>query len=307
MRIGVDLGGTKIEVILLDKKGNEVLRKRCKTPQGHYEDTIKAIVELILAVEKEGNVKSPASVGIGIPGAVSPKTGLIQNSNSLCLIGKALDEDLKAILKRPIRLENDANCFVLSEATDGAGENKPIVFGVILGTGVGGGITVNSKLVVGPDAITGEWGHNPLPRFLPCDVNDGVPRDCYCGKKGCIETYLSGPSFSYHHELMFSEKRLAAEIYEKMLEGDQSCKKSYDIYVDRLARALSGVINFLNPHVIVFGGGVSNMNQLYTDVPKAWEKYVFVEHPLVELKKAKWGDSSGVRGAAWLWPEGESI
>ena len=271
LRIGVDLGGTKIELIALDGSGREVLRERIPTPQGNYEATVSTVVSLIGNAEK--TLKAKASVGIGIPGALSRTTGLVKNANSTCLIGHDLKGDLEKALGREIRIENDANCFALSEAMDGAGRGAKVVFGVILGTGVGAGIVVNGEVLIGPNAIAGEWGHNPLP--LPRKEDLPLP-DCYCGRKGCIEAYLSGPAL-------------------------QKDAENLDRYEERLARALAGVINILDPDVVVLGGGISGIQRLYTNVPVLWQPYIFSDHAETRLLPPAHGDSSGGRGAAWLW------
>lgn len=267
-RIGIDLGGTKTEAITLEAGGREVFRKRVPTPRGDYEATLKTIASLV-AEAGEG------TVGVGIPGALSHATGLVKNANSTWLIGKPLQQDLERVLGREVRIANDANCFALSEATDGAAAGAEVVFGVILGTGVGGGIVVRGRIVEGANAIAGEWGHNPLP--LP-RAEDMPLRPCYCGRAGCIETYLSGPA----------------------LERDGG-EPALDLYCERLARALAGVINILDPDVIVLGGGVSNIARLYDQVPKLWPRHVFSDHIATRLLPPRHGDSSGVRGAAWLW------
>jgi fructokinase len=270
-RIGIDLGGTKIELIALDAAGREILRTRIATPQGDYPATLHAVKSLVLDAERA--LKATASVGLGMPGALSRATGLVKNANSTCLIGRDLKGDLEKALGRELRLENDANCFALSEAVDGAGKGARVVFGVILGTGVGGGIVVEGKVLVGANAIAGEWGHNPLP--LPRKEDLPLP-DCYCGRKGCIEAYLSGPA----------------------LEKDG---KNLERYEERLARALAGVINILDPDTIVLGGGISNIQRLYANVPVLWRPYVFSDQVATKLLPPVHGDSSGVRGAAWLW------
>jgi fructokinase len=270
-RIGVDLGGTKIELLALDDSGQEIFRKRVPTPQGDYEATVAAVVSLVADAEKE--IKAKASIGIGMPGALSRVTGLVKNANSTCLIGRDLKGDLERRLQREVRLANDANCFALSEAVDGAGQGAEVVFGVILGTGVGGGIVVRGKVLTGPNAIAGEWGHNPLP--LPRKEDLPLP-DCYCGRKGCIEAFLSGPALAR--------------------DGN-----NLERYEERLARALAGVINILDPDVIVLGGGISNIESLYTKVPERWRPYVFSDDVRTRLVRPVHGDSSGVRGAAWLW------
>ena len=276
MRIGIDLGGTKIEGIALDEAGRELARRRVPTPHGDYRGTIQAIAALVETFESAAD--SRGTVGVGLPGALSRVTGLVKNANSTCLIGRPLQADLEAALARPVRLANDANCFALSEAVDGAGRCARVVFGVILGTGVGGGIVVDGHVLEGPNAIAGEWGHNPLPRAS----GDDLPlRPCYCGRAGCIETYLCGPALER--------------------EGGSANEAAITRYERRLARALAGVINVLDPDVIVLGGGVSNVERLYSTVPKVWRAQVFSDHVATRLAKHRHGDSSGVRGAAWLW------
>ncbi|PCI36835.1 MAG: transcriptional regulator [Elusimicrobia bacterium] len=292
MRIGVDLGGTKIEVLALSDAGKELVRDRVETPQGNYEKTIEAVRTLIEKVEEETGEKAP-HIGIGTPGSLSPKTSLIQNSNSVCLIGKPLDKDLESALKRPVHMANDADCFALSEATDGAAAKYQSVFGAILGTGVGGGIVVNVKILAGPNNIAGEWGHNPLP--WPQDHERPGP-ECYCGKSGCIEQFLSGPALERDHGGTLKGDEIASQA--KM--GDAFSQDALDRYAQRLARALASVINLLDPHAIVLGGGVSNIDLLYERVPALWGDYVFTGTPRTKLLKARYGDSSGVRGAAWL-------
>jgi fructokinase len=283
LRIGVDLGGTKIEAIALDRD-REVFRKRIPSPRGDYRATIKAMASL---VEEAGE----GSVGVGIPGALSRTTGLVKNANSTWLNGRPLKQDLEQALGREVKLENDANCFALSEAADGAGKGARVVFGVILGTGVGGGIVVDGKLLTGVNAIAGEWGHNPLPLPTPADLP--LP-PCYCGRAGCIETYLSGPALAReHHRLAgvaLSPEQIALQHAESM-----------DLYAERLARALASVINVVDPDVIVLGGGLSNAERLYQDLPALWSQYVFSDHVATRLARNVHGDSSGVRGAAWLW------
>jgi fructokinase len=284
MRIGIDLGGTKIEAIALDGS-REVLRRRIPTPRGDYAATIAAVASLVHEIGE-------GSVGVGIPGALSRITGLVKNANSTWLIGKPLKQDLEQALQREVRLENDANCFALSEAIDGAGRGAAVVFGVILGTGVGGGVVVAGKLLTGPNAIAGEWGHNPLPAPTPEDLP--LPT-CYCGRLGCIETYLSGPGLARDYERA-TGKRLATEEIVSLEDG------ALARYEERLARALASVINVLDPDVIVLGGGMSNVARLYTSVPRLWSRHVFSDHVATRLARHAHGDSSGVRGAAWLWP-----
>ena len=286
LRIGVDLGGTKIEALAIDATGREQFRKRVLTPRGDYAATLAAVAALVHDI-------GAGSVGVGIPGALSRLTGLVKNANSTWLIGKPLKEDLERLLERPVRVENDANCFALSEAIDGAGQGASVVFGVILGTGVGAGIVIERKVLIGRNAIAGEWGHNPLP--LPSAKDLPLPT-CYCGRAGCVETYLSGPALEREHERLTQERKSAQEI--AALDGE-----AMDRYVERLARALAGVINVLDPDVIVLGGGLSNIERLYTDVPRLWTRYVFSDHVATRLVRNKHGDSSGVRGAAWLWNE----
>src|SRR2546428_4189425 len=286
MRIGVDLGGTKIEALALDPKGREVFRKRVLTPRGDYAATLDAVAALVKEI-------GPGTVGVGIPGALSRVTGLVKNANSTWLLGRPVKPDLERALGREVRLDNDANCFALSEAIDGAGQGAPVVFGVILGTGVGAGIVVERKVLVGRNAIAGEWGHNPLPLPAPADLP--LPA-CYCGRAGCIETYLSGPGLERDHEQLTQEKRSARDIVS--LDGE-----ARDRYIQRLARALAGVINLLDPDVIVLGGGMSNVERLYTEVPRRWARYVFSDQVATRLVRNAHGDSSGVRGAAWLWDE----
>jgi len=277
VRIGIDLGGTKIEGIALDDAGRVLFRQRQATPRGDYAGTLSAIAALV--GEIESTTGDRGTIGIGIPGALSRVTGLVKNANSTWLIGKPLQADLESVLQRPVRLANDANCFALSEAVDGAGQGARVVFGVILGTGVGGGIVVDGRLLDGPNAIAGEWGHNPLP--LP--AGDDLPlRPCYCGRAGCIETYLCGPALQQEREV----------------GDDEAAFARYEV---RLARALAGVINLLDPDVIVLGGGVSNVERLYGNVPRLWQAHVFSDHVATRLAKHVHGDSSGVRGAAWLW------
>lgn len=296
MRIGIDLGGTKIEGIALDDDGVELIRQRIPTPQGDYKATLIEIQTLINYIETETGQRG--SIGIATPGAISPATGLMKNSNSVCMNGKPVLDDLSALLKREIRIANDANCFALSEATDGAAENTHVVFGVIIGTGTGGGIVVDGRLLEGPNAIAGEWGHNPLP--WPQDIELPGP-DCYCGKNGCIETYLSGPALTRDHELYANIILDAETIVGKALFGDEDAIETLQRYEDRLARALAHVINILDPDVIVLGGGMGNIKRLYKNVPKIWGAYVFSDQVKTKLLAPRYGDSSGVRGAAWLW------
>jgi fructokinase len=290
IRIGVDIGGTKIEALALDPAGREVFRKRVATPRGDYDATISAVKGLVAEIDSSSGVRG--SVGIGIPGALSRATGLVKNANSTWLIGRPLKQDLEKAIGREVRLENDANCFALSEAVDGAGQGAEVVFGVILGTGVGGGIVVDGRVLTGPNAIAGEWGHNPLP--LPTASDLPLP-PCYCGRVGCIETYLSGPGLARDHKAVTGESASPEEIVERSSD-------TISRYEERLARALATVINLLDPDVIVLGGGMSNIERLYGEVPRLWGQHVFSDRVTTRLARHAHGDSSGVRGAAWLWP-----
>ncbi len=297
MRIGIDLGGTKIEAIALDKEGMPLARRRTKTPRGDYRETLNGIISLVEAIEADFGCTG--SIGIAAPGALSPESGRIKNSNSEWLIGKPLAEDMEIQLGRPVRLANDADCFALSEAVDGAGASAGTVFGVILGTGVGSGIAIGSKLLQGPNAISGEWGHNPLP-WASDEERPGPP--CYCGHAGCIETFLSGPGLARDHSAETGETKTAYEIAAAASVGNGPSSATMKRYETRLAKALASVINLIDPDIIVLGGGVSNIMRLYDTVPKLWKDYVFSDSVRTHLAQARHGDSSGVRGAAWLWP-----
>jgi fructokinase len=299
MRIGVDLGGTKIEAVALAADGRELFGQRVAAPQRDYAQSVGAIVDLVAGLESHTGQRG--SVGVGIPGVISPATGLVKNANSTWLIGHPLADDLSRALDRPVRLANDANCFALSEATDGAGARAPTVFGVILGTGTGGGVVVNGQIVEGANLIGGEWGHNPLPS--PGDEERPGP-SCYCGRHGCIETFLSGPGLTRDHAMATGEMLDPAAIVARANagEGDPRAIATLTRYHDRLARALGSIINVLDPHVIVLGGGLSKIDSLYDAVPKRWGVYVFSDRVDTKLVRAKHGDASGVRGAAWLWP-----
>lgn len=292
MRIGIDLGGTKTEVIVLDESGEPRLRHRVPTIRDDYAATLRSLNELVSSVETE--VGCRCNVGIGIPGITSPASGLIKNANSTWLIGQPFATDLETLLQRPIRLANDANCFALSEAVDGAAAGADVVFGVILGTGVGGGIVINGQLLTGPNAIAGEWGHNPLP-WPSYDELPG-PK-CYCGRSGCIETFLSGPGLSADHLQHTGQQLNAAEIAATP-DGAVTLQR----HAERLARALATVINLLDPDVIVLGGGLSNIDSIYREVPKLLPRWSFSDQLTTSLVRNQHGDSSGVRGAAWLWP-----
>jgi len=297
MRIGIDLGGTKIEAILLDDANRERFRKRVETPRGDYEATLGAVAALVREIESAFALKR-APVGIGTPGALSPKTGRIRNCNSTWLIDRPLDRDLERLLDRPVALANDADCFALSEASDGAAAGARCVFGVILGTGVGGGIVVRGRLLDGPNRIAGEWGHNPLPWPEPNEL-PGPP--CYCGRSGCIESFLSGPGLARDYESAAGQCLEAREIVRRATENrDEACAARLRVYEHRLAKSLASVINLLDPDVIVLGGGLSNIPTLYENVPRLWGEFVFSDCVLTRLVRALHGDSSGVRGAAWL-------
>ena len=298
MRIGIDLGGTKIEGIALADNGQQLLRKRVPTPAGDYRATLQMIKSLVDDIES--TLGRQGSIGIGTPGAISPSTGRLKNSNSVCMNGKPVDEDIRQLLQRDIRIANDANCFALSEATDGAGAGSSVVFGVIVGTGTGAGIVVNGHVLTGPNAIAGEWGHNPLP--WPRDIERPGPV-CYCGMHGCIETWLSGPGMSRDYLESGGEEVDAQRIIELAGEGMALAESCLQRYEDRMARSLAHVINILDPDVIVLGGGMSNIDRLYTNVPQRWQQYVFSDRVDTRLQPPKFGDSSGVRGAAWLWNE----
>jgi fructokinase len=297
MRIGVDLGGTKIEVAALDDSGAVVARRRVATPAHDYPATLATIRDLVGAVEAE--LGQTCSIGIAMPGALSPASGLIKNANSTCLIGHPFDRDLEAALGRDVRLANDADCFALSEAVDGAAAGARSVFGAILGTGVGGGIVIAGRLLAGANAIAGEWGHNPLP--WPAQSESPGPR-CYCGKLGCIESFLSGPAFATDHQRATGRQQDAEAIAAAAASGDTAAQASLARYVDRLARGLASVINIVDPEIVVLGGGLSGIDSLYRLVPAAWGRYVFSDTVATRLLPPVHGDSSGVRGAAWLWP-----
>ena len=295
MRIGIDIGGTKIEGIALDPAGSIVFRERVPTPAGDYVATVAAVASLVERIES--NTNNTGSVGIGIPGAISPASGLVKNANSTCLIGMPLDRDLAHALHREVRIANDADCFALSEAHDGAAAGFSPVFGVILGTGVGGGIVIEGTLLSGPNAISGEWGHNPMPG----EVADAPV--CYCGRAGCIETYLSGPGLSADHRRATGETLSPPEIAAAADGGNADAEATMARYERRLARALASVINIVDPAALVLGGGLSGIERLYRNVPELLPLYVFSDTIETVFLPPKFGDSSGVRGAAWLWPE----
>jgi fructokinase len=295
-RIGIDLGGTKIEAAALDDRGAMHLRQRVPTPVGDYAGTIAAIATLVSRIERE--IGAGASVGIAIPGTIVVATGLVKNANSVWLNGKPLGQDVEAALGRPVRFANDANCFVLSEAVDGAAAGYGTVFGVILGTGIGGGIVVGGRIIVGANAIAGEWGHNPLPAPQP-DEWPGPP--CYCGRSGCIETFLSGRGLVADHQRHRGAALDGPAIAAGAAAGDAVCRATLDRYAERLARALAGVINILDPDAIVLGGGLSSLRHLYDEVPRHWVRHIISNTVVTRLLPPVHGDSSGVRGAAWLW------
>lgn len=295
-RIGIDLGGTKIEIAVLGADGVPALRRRVATPAGDYGATVAAIGRLVADAERERGAR--CTVGVAMPGALSLATGLVKNANSTCLIGRPLKADLESLLGREVRLANDANCFALSEAVDGAARGARVVFGVILGTGVGGGIVVGGEVLEGTNAIAGEWGHNPMP--LAGDEPRPLPR-CYCGREGCVETFLSGPGISADHERATGERLQADAIARRAGEGDAACEATLARHEERLARSLATVVNILDPDVIVLGGGLSNLPRLYGSVPALWGAHVFSDEVRTRLLPPVHGDSGGVRGAAWLW------
>jgi fructokinase len=298
MRLGIDIGGTKIEAAALEAGGSIRLRRRRPTPAGDYRGIIATVKTLVADIEAE---LGPAeSVGVGIPGMLSPATGLVKNANSTCLIGRPFDRDLAAALGRPVRLANDANCFALSESVDGAAEGARIVFGVILGTGVGGGIVIDGRVLTGRNAIAGEWGHSPLP-WPRDDERPGAL--CYCGQHGCTETFLNGAGLSRAYEVLTGRREEATVIAARAESGEAAAAAALARYADRLARALAAVINLLDPEIIVLGGGLGQIAALYRDVPARWGDYVFSDTVATKLVPPRWGDSSGVRGAAWLWSE----
>jgi fructokinase len=300
-RIGIDLGGSKIEGAALDRSGMVCARRRIATPVGDYVGTVGAVAGLVRGIEAE--LGGRMTVGIGIPGTLTARTGLVKNANSTWLIGRPLGGDLEAALDRPVRLANDANCFALSEASDGAASGCQTVFGVILGTGVGGGVVIDGKILVGANAIAGEWGHNPLPWPQP-DELPGPP--CYCGRSGCIETFLSGPGLAADHRRHGGGDRDGQAIAAAAEAGDLRCQATLDRYAERLARALATVVNIFDPDAIVLGGGLSAISWLYDAVPRLWGPFVFSDEVATRLLPPRYGDSSGVRGAAWLWRPDET-
>jgi fructokinase len=299
-RIGIDLGGTKIEAAAIDPAGAIHGRRRIVTPAGDYDGTIARIAGLVGAIESE--IGEMASVGIGIPGTIVAETGLVKNANSTWLNRRPLGRDVEAVLGRPVRFANDANCFALSEAIDGAAAGCGTVFGVILGTGVGGGIVIGGRLLVGANAIAGEWGHNPLPAPQPDELPGPL---CYCGRHGCIETFLSGPGLAADYRRHSGRDLAGSEISAGAAAGDPQSRASLDRYADRLARALASVINLIDPDAIVLGGGLSALAFLYDEAPRRWGRHIFSDTVATRLLAPRHGDASGVRGAAWLWPPEE--
>lgn len=303
MRFGIDLGGTKIEILALDDAGRELDRRRIDTPRGSYRAIVSSVVELVQSCERSvvgGRQPAAASVGLGIPGTIDPYTGLVKNANTTELIGQSFQQDLEAALERPVRIANDANCFALSEAVDGAAAGASVVFGIILGTGCGGGLVVDGKVLVGVNAIGGEWGHNRLPD--PRDDERPGPA-CYCGRYGCIETFVSGTGLAQDFERVSGKRMSARAIAQALDGGDPAAQAAFERLEDRLARSLAAVINIVDPDCIVVGGGLSNVARLYENIPTLWGRYIFTDGPVrTRLLPAKHGDSSGVRGAACLWP-----
>lgn len=301
MRIGIDLGGTKIEVIALSELGLELFRKRVDTPRFDYQQTLLAIAGLVNDAEITTGEKG--SVGIGIPGTLSPVTGRVKNANSVWLNGQPFDADLRELLKREVRIANDANCLAVSEAVDGAGAGFPVVFAVIIGTGCGAGIALNAEVHSGGNGVAGEWGHNPLPWQNESDRQFKGMTDCYCGKPGCTELFISGTGFMADYAALSGESCKGAEVIRRLSQGDLIAEQTMANYEQRLAKALGQVVNMLDPDVIVLGGGMSNVDRLYQTVPALMRSWVFGGECGTPIRKAMHGDSSGVRGAAWLWPK----
>ena len=297
MRIGIDLGGTKIEALAIDNEGVELARHRIDTPRDDYDATIQAMTELVRRLERETGLSG--TVGAGIPGSVSRITGLVKNSNSTWLNGRPLDRDLSRALDREVRVANDANCLAVSEATDGAAAGHRVVFGVILGTGCGGGVALKARVHDGPNGVAGEWGHNPLPWPRPEEYPGPL---CYCGKRGCMEMWVSGTGIALDYETATGEIKTTRQIVSEFNHGDPLAIAAIERFEDRLARGLAQVVNILDPDVIVIGGGVSKLEHIYQEVPKKLPAYVFGGEMVTPIVPARYGDSSGVRGAAWLWP-----
>jgi len=301
MRLGIDLGGTKIEVIALDSDGSELLRRRVPTPQSEYENTVRAIAGLVLDAERDLGRKG--TVGLAIPGTISPLTGLVKNANSTRLIGHPLDKDVGRAIARMVRVSNDANCFALSEASDGAAKGRDIVFGIIAGTGVGGGVCIGGRALAGAHFIAGEWGHNPLPSPSVAEVEEAPL--CYCGRKGCIESWISGPSVAREFARTTGRQCEAGEIAHLASAGDAQAIAAMERFYDRFARAIATLVNILDPDTVVVGGGLSNIEALYRELPPRVEAYAFTPEGRTRIVKNMHGDSSGVRGAAWLWRDGD--
>jgi fructokinase len=302
MRLGIDLGGTKIACVVLDATGGVAFERRIPTPRHDYEGTIKAIGTIVRDAEAE--VRASCTVGIGIPGAISPATGLVKNANSTWLNGRPLHADLERALAREVRLSNDANCLAVSEAADGAAADAAVVFGVIVGTGTGGGVVVNRRVVTGPNAVAGEWGHNPLP--WP-DAEEQPGPECYCGQIGCIETFLSGPGLAADYRRRGGGELAGEEIVARAGRGEPLALRSLAAWTRRLAKSLATVINVLDPDAIVVGGGLSRIQSIYTDVPRLWGAWVFSDVVRTRFVPSKYGDASGVRGAAWLWDDAGQV
>jgi fructokinase len=297
LRLGIDLGGTKIAAVVLGADGAVRWERRIPSPRENYDATLAALAGLVR--EGEAAAGDTCSVGIGMPGAISPVTGLVKNANSTWLNGRALHEDLERRLARPVRLANDANCLAVSEATDGAAAGAHVVFGIILGTGTGAGIAIDGRVLTGANAIAGEWGHNPLP--WPSD-EERPGAICYCGRRGCIETFLSGPALASAYHRASADHVRAEEVVARAGQGDGAAAQVLETWLSQLARALATIINVLDPDVIVVGGGLSNISRIYEEVPARWSPFVFSDRVTTRLVPAKFGDASGVRGAAWLWP-----
>jgi len=293
-KIGIDLGGTKTEIVVLGENLEEQHRKRVATPAQDYQAILKTIGDLVFEADNKFQASLP--VGIGTPGAISPESGLLRNSNTLCMNGKAFRQDIQAILKRDVRIENDANCFTLSEAHMGAAKSARVVFGVIIGTGTGGGLVIDQYLISGAHKIAGEWGHNPLPWHGTLDGDS----DCYCGKSNCIETYLSGPGMAKRFEQRYQRRLTSKEIVTGAAQGDTDCRAALDNYFDQLARSLAIVVNIIDPDCIVLGGGMSNIDEIYRQIPRRISSYVFSDYFTTDIVRAELGDASGVFGAALL-------
>jgi len=300
LRIGIDLGGTKIELVALDKGGDVIWRERVPTPSGDYNAMIGAMRDLVIRAEEK--LAQCGSVGVAIPGTISARTGLVKNANSTKLIGHPLDKDLAAAIGRQVRVANDANCFALSEATDGAGRGAHIVFGIIAGTGVGGGVAIGGRVLVGANAIAGEWGHNPLPSPSHAEIPGPV---CYCGKRGCIESWISGPALARQFAEATGRTLIATDIADAASNGDVAAQAIMETFYDRFARAIASIVNVLDPDAVVIGGGLSKIDALYRELPGRIMGYAFTPEGPTRVLKNVHGDSSGVRGAAWLWPDDE--